>query len=166
MGRSILLRSLVLLPSLVLLVGCLNTHQERVRVRRDPEIVEKEERRIRPSDYEDFLLRMQREREARRLTLALKNEENWYQDTRQRIAAITGVPEDPWAAYEKDRLDTLHRNWSDHDLPPPPPEKTVLEEAASAEDDEDGDQGDAEGDDGADEDEDDDEDDDEYDDDW
>ena len=36
-------RLLLLFPALLLLVGCLATHEERVRIRRDPDIVEKEE---------------------------------------------------------------------------------------------------------------------------
>jgi hypothetical protein len=160
------LRLLVLFPTLLLLVGCLNTHQERIRVRRDPDIVDREEERTRPAEYEEYLARMQAEHEARRLTLALKTEENWYEDTRQQVGAITGsIPEDPWAAYEKDRLDTLHRNWADAHLPPPEPEKTLLDQAKSAEDpdDEEEDTGDDEEEDKGD---DEDEDEDEYDEDW
>jgi hypothetical protein len=125
-------------------------HEERIRVRRAPEVVERDEQRVRPGDYEQFLREMQDERDRLRLTPELKREEALRIVTRHRVGAITGsIPEDPWAAYEKDRLDTLHRNWADDTLPPPPPEQDVLEEAAAAEDEdaEGGDEGD-EGDEG------------------
>jgi hypothetical protein len=159
MGRP----RLILLAALVLLAGCPSTSNERVRVRRAPEIVEKEEARVRPGEYEAYLTRLQEEHEARRLTRSLKEEAAWYAATSASVDAIREtIGEDPWATYEKDRLDTLHRNWADADLPPPEPEKDVLDEAAAAEDEEEEEEGDDAGEDeDADEDEDEEYDDDE-----
>lgn len=139
-------------------------HEERIRVRRAPEIVERDEQRVRPGDYEQYLRDMQDEADRLRLTPELKREEALRIVTRHRVGSVMGsIPEDPWASYEKDRLDTLHRNWADAKLPPPPPEKEVLEEAKAAEEDEEEEGG--EGDDAGDEDEGDEDEDDGFDDD-
>ncbi len=165
MSRSTLLTLTLALPT-VMLSACthMGIHEERIRVRRAPEVVQRDEELVRPGDYEQFLMDMQDEQDRLRLTPMLKREEALRIVTRHRVGAIVGIiPEDPWAAYEKDRLDTLHRNWADAKLPPPEPSKEILAEAASAEEDEEeekedeGEAGADEGDEGEDWDEDDEE---------
>jgi hypothetical protein len=130
------LRRLGLLAAfLVPLSGCLQTHEERVRVRRDQKVVDKEEKRIRPDAYEEFLRRRQVEQERLRLTPELNREFNHHKLTALRVEqSLASIAEDPFASYEKDRLDHLYRYWHDHDYPPPEPEKDVMLNAKKAED--------------------------------
>ena len=115
------------------LAGCLGQDPERIRVRRDPKLVDQEEDRIRPNAYENWLAEQDEKAERLRLTLELKREHDHYEDIQLRVnAVLNGIHEDPFADYEKDRLDVLYRNWADHDLPPPEPELDIRKSAGVA----------------------------------
>ncbi|RMG16407.1 MAG: hypothetical protein D6731_06255 [Planctomycetota bacterium] len=112
---------------LLLLCGCLQTHDERVRVRRPPELVEREERWVRPDAYEEFLAERQREEERRRLTPALRRELGAARAAEARIdAVLASIPVDPFAAEERDRRAVLRRAWRDRLLPPPEPDESAF----------------------------------------
>jgi len=147
-------RIFLALGVLLVLTGCLGNPPQRVRVRRDAKVIDQEEQRIRPDAYAAWLTKQQEEFEARRLTPALKRERNYLDLGKLRVTAtLESIPADPFASYEKDRLETLYRNWADDDEPPPEPESDVVAKAKAAEDEEGEDEDEGEDDDEGDDDE-------------
>ncbi|MBX3469668.1 MAG: hypothetical protein KF878_22580 [Planctomycetes bacterium] len=103
-----------LLVAFAALPGCKSTRNERVKTRRDPALIEQNERAMRPLTPSELAELFADEREARRVRPDVERWNEHYRDTREAVAAVTrGVPRDPWLAEELDRRRVLLRPWAD-----------------------------------------------------
>jgi hypothetical protein len=100
--------------------GCLETHNEKIYVRRVPPTQE-EIKTLQPPPYEEIL---RREDEAK-LRLIVPNDihdETVYLNSGTRaLGATIASPKDPWDAAEADRIRVIQsKNWADVGSSPPP----------------------------------------------
>ncbi|MCO5171451.1 MAG: hypothetical protein M9894_34555 [Planctomycetes bacterium] len=103
-----------LLLLVLALPGCRSSRNERVRTRRDPALIEQNQRAMRPLTPSELAELFADEEEARRVSPDLRRWNEHYRDTRAAVDVVTrGVPRDPWLAEELDRRRVLLRPWAD-----------------------------------------------------
>ncbi len=121
--------------TLTLLTGCLDPTNQRVRVRRDPALLDSRAVSGDADDYAEFLAEREHDETARRLDPELYRAVRLERARRRAVERVlanrTGA--DPWATYEDDREAVLYRAWPDARLAEPPvPEPLEGEEPAEA----------------------------------
>jgi hypothetical protein len=102
------------------LTGCLETHKEKIYVRRVPPTKEELDS-LPPPRYEDVLRRQDAQRERLRIPLEVHEDTQYLEDGRKAMGAYVRSPKDPWDTYESDRIRVLQaHNWADVGKSPPP----------------------------------------------
>lgn len=133
-------RPLVLLTlAVVALPGCLGTRTERVQVRRDPALIEQNERALQPLTPSELAELFEREEERRRVNPELKRSNDHYRATREAVERVTAnVPRDPWRSEELERRRVIVRPWADVGTKRPPEPEPLPEPKGEYADDQDG----------------------------
>lgn len=132
-------RILVLTVALAALPGCLGTRTERVKVRRDPAIIEQNQRAMRPLTPSEIEELFAREAERRRVRPDVERWNEHYRRTRAVVGAtLAGVPRDPWRSEELDRRRVLVRPWADVGTKRPPDPEPLPEPRGEFADEQDG----------------------------
>lgn len=135
MPRHVLVLTLVLAA----LPGCLGTRTERVKVRRDPALIEQNERAMQPLTPSEIEELFAREEERRQVSPELKRSNEHYRDTRDAVeATLAGIPRDPWRAEELERRRVLVRPWADVGSKRPPDPDPLPEPRGEYADEQDG----------------------------
>lgn len=125
--------------AVVALPGCLGTRTERVRVRRDPALIEQNERALQPLTPADIEELFAREEERRRVSPELKRWNEHYRATREAVdAVLVTVPRDPWRAEELERRRVIVRPWADVGTKRPPEPEPLPEPRGEYADEQDG----------------------------
>lgn len=119
--------STIVLAALLVFPGCLATHNERVRVRRDPPGPSVDERQEQARKEYDENLRLPHE---------VRYNETYLREGTKSVDRVRATPRDPWASYEADRRAVILQPWGDTGKPSQPEEEAKKkpddEEAAPA----------------------------------
>ena len=95
------------------MLGCVETSDHKVMIRRDPDVVA-EQRRYDSLTYFEFLAEREDAFEATRLSVELERRGAEREVTLKQLRAVMRtVPTDPWVDYELERHDVMYREWAD-----------------------------------------------------